>query len=240
MGVGGVRPDRDLPGRSEILHESARTRVTRLFLHGRTVIRKQPLGPDAPRRLRHELAILERLHGVARVAQLLEAPRYPDSIVLEDVPGPSAAPAPGWVRLTAVRQLPALLAAQATVLSAVEITRVAEHLAEQMPSAISIAVPRKRQSVVGVPVRPEPLPADPGAEPDALFDVPALAEQLAKAASATLVDWMGFLHPGQTRLVRRSYAGPARVRGPAGTGKSVRTLPIHRQAAYERLSPATC
>ena len=29
------------------LHESERTRVTRLFLAGRTVIREQPLGSDA-------------------------------------------------------------------------------------------------------------------------------------------------------------------------------------------------
>lgn len=88
MGAGGVRPDRDPPGRSEILHESARTRVTRLFLAGRTVIRKQPLGPDAQRRLRHELAILERLRGVA---QPLRAPRCPDSIVMHDVAGTSLA-----------------------------------------------------------------------------------------------------------------------------------------------------
>ena len=83
MEAGGVRPERDPPVRAEVLHESARTRVTRLLLPGRTVIRKEPLGPDAPRRLRHELAILERLRGVAGVAQLLEAPRYPGSIVLE-------------------------------------------------------------------------------------------------------------------------------------------------------------
>jgi serine/threonine protein kinase len=85
MGVGGVQPDRDPPGRSEILHESARTRVTRLFHDGRTVIRKEPLGPDAPRRLRHEQTILERLRRVAGVAQLVKTPRYPDSIVLEDL-----------------------------------------------------------------------------------------------------------------------------------------------------------
>jgi hypothetical protein len=88
VGAGGVRregPKRDPPVRAEVLQESARTRVTRLFFDGRTVIRKEPLGPDAPRRLQHELAILERLRGVAGVAQLLEAPRYPDSIMLEDV-----------------------------------------------------------------------------------------------------------------------------------------------------------
>jgi hypothetical protein len=79
MGAGGVQPDRYLPGRAEVLHESDRTRVTRLFFDGHTVIRKEPLEPDAPRRLQHELAILERLRGVSGVAQLVEAPRYPGS-----------------------------------------------------------------------------------------------------------------------------------------------------------------
>jgi hypothetical protein len=55
---------RDPPARAETVHESERTRITRIFLPGRTVIRKEPLGPDAERRLRHEAAMLERLRGV--------------------------------------------------------------------------------------------------------------------------------------------------------------------------------
>ena len=74
-----------------VVHASDRTRVTPLTLGGRTVIRKEPLGPDAQRRLRHELAMLERLRGVGGVAQLVDAPRYPDSIVMEDVGGTSLA-----------------------------------------------------------------------------------------------------------------------------------------------------
>ena len=62
---------------TEIVHESERTRVTRLLLSGRAVIRKQPLGPDAERRLGHEVAMLERLRGVVGVAQLVDAPRSP-------------------------------------------------------------------------------------------------------------------------------------------------------------------
>jgi serine/threonine protein kinase len=61
--------------------------VVRLFLPARTVIRKEPVGADAPARLRHEVAMLRRLRGVAGVVQLLEAPRYPGSIVLADVGG---------------------------------------------------------------------------------------------------------------------------------------------------------
>jgi serine/threonine protein kinase len=48
------------------------------------VIRKQPLSPDAQRRLAHEMGLLERLRGVAGIAQLVDAPEYPDSIVTED------------------------------------------------------------------------------------------------------------------------------------------------------------
>ena len=53
------------------------------------MIRKQLLGRDASVRLRHELAILERLRGIEGVAQLVDEQRYPDSIVFEDVGGRS-------------------------------------------------------------------------------------------------------------------------------------------------------
>jgi hypothetical protein len=66
------------------VHESERTRVTRLFLAGRAVICKEPLGPEAPRRLHHELRVLARLRGVIGVTQLLDEPRRPHSITLAD------------------------------------------------------------------------------------------------------------------------------------------------------------
>ena len=90
MGAGRVLPGGDPPGGAEVVHESGRTRVTRLFLPGSTVIRKEPLGPSGERRVRHEAAMLERLRGVPGVAQLAEAPQYPGSIVVADnvkVPG---------------------------------------------------------------------------------------------------------------------------------------------------------
>ncbi|HVH24575.1 MAG TPA: AAA family ATPase, partial [Pseudonocardia sp.] len=89
--TGEVLPDGDRPARGDVLHESDRTRVSRLFLAGRTVIRKEPLGPDAERRLGHELGMLERLRGVDGVAQVLDEPRYPGSIVVADVGGTSLA-----------------------------------------------------------------------------------------------------------------------------------------------------
>src|SRR4051794_40388647 len=76
---------RGFSARAELLHESARSRVNRLFLPDGSVISKEPLGPDAGRRLRHEVAILERLSGVAGVAQLATAPARPGAILLADV-----------------------------------------------------------------------------------------------------------------------------------------------------------
>jgi predicted ATPase/signal transduction histidine kinase len=102
MGNGGVLPGRDPPARAELLHESEHTRVARLFLAGCTVIRKEPLGPDAQRRVRHELANLERLRGVAGIEQLVEAPCFPGSVVVQDVGGVSLA---GLVKPLAVDDL---------------------------------------------------------------------------------------------------------------------------------------
>jgi signal transduction histidine kinase len=93
------------------VHASERARVTRLSFRGRTVIGKEPRGPDALGRLRHELAILERLRGVEGVVQLLDGPRYSGSIVMEDVGG------------TSLAELAKPLAVDALVRLAVELAR---------------------------------------------------------------------------------------------------------------------
>src|SRR5580704_4153608 len=84
MEADGVLPGPDKPVSAEIVHQSGRTRITRLVVPGGTVIRKEPLGPEAERRVRHEAAMLARLRGVAGVAQLAGTPRYPESVVLAD------------------------------------------------------------------------------------------------------------------------------------------------------------
>jgi hypothetical protein len=43
----GVQPDPGPYGRAETLWTTGRTRVTRLFLPGRTAVRKEFLGPEA-------------------------------------------------------------------------------------------------------------------------------------------------------------------------------------------------
>ena len=80
--AGGVPPD---PAQgAELVHVATRTQVTRLSVGDTQVVRKQPLGPDARQRLEHERAMLKRLRGVRGVAQLLDAPQYPGSIVMAD------------------------------------------------------------------------------------------------------------------------------------------------------------
>lgn len=54
------------------------------------------------------------------------------------------------------------------------------------------------------------------------------AEDAAAIAAAPIEDWMVFLHPTQRQVVTRRFEGPARVRGSAGTGKTV--VGLHRAA----------
>jgi hypothetical protein len=83
--------------------------------------------------------------------------------------------------------------------------------------------------------RPAPVaPADPFAHPDALrrFRVVENQEALALALDAPWERWAVFLHPAQQGIVDRSYSGPARTSGSAGTGKTV--VALHRAARLAR------
>jgi hypothetical protein len=53
-------------------------------------------------------------------------------------------------------------------------------------------------------------------------------EFMAEILGRPIEDWMVFLHPDQRAAVGRNYDGPARVRGAAGTGKTV--VGLHRAA----------
>lgn len=70
---------------------------------------------------------------------------------------------------------------------------------------------------------------------EALFDPDEVNHAVLGAVLAGPVEsWMAFPHPDQARLVRRACGGPARIRGAAGTGKTV--LNLHR-AAYLASAP---
>ena len=56
--------------------------------------------------------------------------------------------------------------------------------------------------------------------------------EVRRLAAAPIEDWMIFLHPDQRSLVECRFNGPARVRGSAGTGKTV--VALHRAAALAK------
>ena len=88
--------------------------------------------------------------------------------------------------------------------------------------------------------RPVPtVPTDPFAHPDALrrFRVVENQAALALALDAPWEQWAVFLHPDQQGVVDRTYAGPARTSGSAGTGKTV--VALHRAARLARHAPDT-
>ncbi len=78
---------------------------------------------------------------------------------------------------------------------------------------------------------------DPFEHPDAKrrFRVMANVEELERALAWPWDRWSVFLHPAQRDLVERSFNGPARVAGTAGTGKTV--VAIHRSVHLARQQP---
>ena len=75
------------------------------------------------------------------------------------------------------------------------------------------------------------LPREPAPTIATLDD--ELTDQLLDGVlEAPIEDWMAFLDPAQAKLVRRSFNGPARIRGAAGTGKTV--VGLHRAAYLAR------
>lgn len=85
---------------------------------------------------------------------------------------------------------------------------------------------------------PEPVLESRPLELD-IAELPSADEIQAALLDALLAppieEWMAFLHPDQAKLVRRSFSGPARIRGAAGTGKTV--VGLHRAAYLARSRP---
>ncbi|WP_119390610.1 3'-5' exonuclease [Taklimakanibacter lacteus] len=67
------------------------------------------------------------------------------------------------------------------------------------------------------------------------FRIMANVEELERALDYPWDKWTIFLHPEQRYLVERSYSGPARVSGSAGTGKTI--VALHRAVHLARANP---
>ncbi|MFC3183289.1 3'-5' exonuclease [Cypionkella sinensis] len=112
---------------------------------------------------------------------------------------------------------------------------IIEHLPQEAQEALlKLAVGEK-------PLPPEPAPAlaDPFAHPDAQrrFRVLTNAEELKQALDYPWDKWAVFLHPAQAELVEKSFSGPTRVSGSAGTGKTI--VALHRAVHLARANPGS-
>jgi mRNA-degrading endonuclease RelE of RelBE toxin-antitoxin system len=89
------------------------------------------------------------------------------------------------------------------------------------------------------PKIPQPIApgADPFQHPDAQrrFRIVKGLEELQRALEFPWEKWTVFLHPEQRQLVERTYKGPARVAGSAGTGKTI--VALHRAVHLARTNP---
>ena len=112
---------------------------------------------------------------------------------------------------------------------------IIEHLPQEAQEALlKLAVGEKPQ-----PPEPVPVEADPFAHPDAQrrFRVLTNAEELKQALDYPWDKWAVFLHPAQAELVERSFSGPTRVSGSAGTGKTI--VALHRAVHLARANPGS-
>ncbi len=97
--------------------------------------------------------------------------------------------------------------------------------------------------LIGASPAPQAVVAEPVLSPLAEPEIPAalLEESDVEAAildgilAQPIEEWMSFLHPDQAKLVRRNFKGPSRIRGAAGTGKTV--VGLHRAAYLARTRP---
>ncbi|MBB1512593.1 UvrD-helicase domain-containing protein [Tessaracoccus sp. MC1627] len=101
------------------------------------------------------------------------------------------------------------------------------------PAPVTVTIPAPV-----VPAAPSPVTPPPPhlAQQDALLTPEEVNDALLEGILAQPIEeWMSFLHPQQAKLVRRSFPGPSRIRGPAGTGKTV--VGLHRAAHLARNRP---
>ena len=110
-------------------------------------------------------------------------------------------------------------------------------LAGHLPSEAAEALLDLATGATPQVAQPVAAGANPFQHPDAQrrFRVMNNLEELARALDYPWEKWTVFLHPAQRQLVERDYAGPARVSGSAGTGKTI--VALHRAVFLARAHP---
>ncbi|MEU1673568.1 UvrD-helicase domain-containing protein [Streptomyces roseifaciens] len=198
---------------------------------------------------------VEKLLKVTRLAENAVSARNLSPVAVQPLmvfAGRSLNARLGTVRLLGERDVTPALVAERLRLRPSEVKAVADHLekvfpgyedtsARTGPAAPAASVASTAPAVSAAPAGPSS--AGPGDAPfedapfeDALFDAEGIRNAALEAArSAPIEQWMTFLHPDQLALVRRNWSGPARVSGPAGTGKTV--VALHRAAYLAARTP---
>jgi hypothetical protein len=110
-------------------------------------------------------------------------------------------------------------------------------LADHLPAEAAEALLNLATGVTPQIEKPVAAGADPFQHPDAQrrFRVMNNIEELERALDFPWDKWTVFLHPAQRQLVERSFSGPARVSGSAGTGKTI--VALHRAVFLVRANP---
>nr|WP_055701222.1 UvrD-helicase domain-containing protein [Streptomyces silaceus] len=128
------------------------------------------------------------------------------------------------IRLIGEREVGPALLSERRRLRVESVRAIADHLERVFPDYEGSAVTQEAP-----PAREQP----DRDESDGLFDLEGLRDAaMQEALQAPIEQWMTFLHPDQVALVRRNWSGPARISGPAGTGKTV--VALHRAAHLAR------
>jgi hypothetical protein len=109
----------------------------------------------------------------------------------------------------------------------------ADHLPAEAAEALLELATGGKPRVLKQPV----AAASPFDHPDAKrrFRLVTDVEELKLALDYPWDRWTVFLHPDQREIVEREYAGPARVSGSAGTGKTV--VALHRTVHLAKTNP---
>ncbi|NCT91856.1 UvrD-helicase domain-containing protein [Cellulomonas sp. APG4] len=136
----------------------------------------------------------------------------------------------GPVRVVGEKDVLRLIASRGSRLTPGQVDVV---LAKALTVFAEVNAPAPVSVTVAEPVLPQPAPAP---VQDSLLSEEEVQSALLEGMLASPIEeWMTFLHPSQAKLVRRSFNGPCRIRGAAGTGKTV--VGLHRAAYLARTQP---
>ena len=100
--------------------------------------------------------------------------------------------------------------------------RLAPETVDAVAAALDKACPRMPQ--VTPPPRPRTAHVSPVNQPPLISTEEINRTLWNLAVEGPMESWMTWLHPSQARIASRRLSGPARIRGTAGTGKSVVAL----------------